>query len=150
MLAQEMEVIPALDLLGAEAVRLERGEYDRATGYGEPDDLARRFAAAGFRRIHVVDLDGARSGRIRPEVVRALVTAASPALVHASGGIRSVADAETLLAEGASRVVVGTAAWSLLDELVGALGARLVVALDVREGTVRTRGWTRSSLEVDD
>jgi phosphoribosylformimino-5-aminoimidazole carboxamide ribonucleotide (ProFAR) isomerase len=64
--------------------------------------------------------------------------------------VRSVADAETLVRAGASRVVVGTAAWALLDELVAALGERLVVALDVRDGVVRTRGWTESALDLDD
>ena len=145
-----MEVIPAIDLLGAGAVRLRQGDYDRVTAYGEPGALAARFAAAGAHWIHVVDLDGARAGNIRPDVVGALAQAASPAQVQASGGIRSVADAEALLDAGASRVVVGTAAWSLLDELVTALAERLVVALDVRDGVVRTRGWTESSLELDD
>jgi phosphoribosylformimino-5-aminoimidazole carboxamide ribotide isomerase len=145
-----MQVIPAIDLLGREAVRLEQGDYARVTGYGEPIELAARFAAAGARWIHVVDLDGARAGLIRPVVVSALVHASSPALVQASGGVRSVADAETLVRAGASRVVVGTAAWTLLDELVAALGERLVVALDMRDGVVRTRGWTESALELDD
>src|SRR6188472_2020978 len=116
-----MEVIPAIDLIGAGAVRLRQGDYDRVTAYGEPGTLATRFAAAGARWIHVVDLDGARGGNIRPDVVGELAQAASPARVQASGGIRSLADAEALLDAGASRVVVGTAAWSLLDELVAAL-----------------------------
>jgi phosphoribosylformimino-5-aminoimidazole carboxamide ribotide isomerase len=100
--------------------------------------------------VHLVDLDGARAGRIRPEVVAAIARAASPVPVQASGGIRSVADAEALIGAGAERVVVGTAAWTLLDELVAALGERLVVALDVRDGVVRTRGWTQGSLELGD
>jgi phosphoribosylformimino-5-aminoimidazole carboxamide ribotide isomerase len=144
-----VQVIPAIDLLGREAVRLEQGDYARVTEYGEPTELAARFAAAGARWIHVVDLDGARAGLIRPVVVAALVHASSPASVQASGGVRSVADAETLVRAGASRVVVGTAAWTLLDELVAALGERLVVALDVRDGVVRTSGWTESALELD-
>jgi phosphoribosylformimino-5-aminoimidazole carboxamide ribotide isomerase len=145
-----VEVIPAIDLLGREAVRLERGDYARVSQYGKPTELATRFAADGARWIHVVDLDGARAGLIRPVVVSALVHASAPASVQASGGVRSVKDAETLLRAGASRVVVGTAAWTLLDELVATLGERLVVALDVRDGIVRTRGWTESGLELDD
>src|SRR5712691_10937989 len=145
-----MQVIPAIDLLGREAVRLEQGDYARVAGYGKPTEHAARFATAGARWIHVVDLDGARAGLIRPVVVAALVHASSPAAVQASGGVRSVADAEALVRAGASRVVVGTAAWTLLDELVAALGERLVVALDVRDGVVRTRGWTESALELDD
>jgi phosphoribosylformimino-5-aminoimidazole carboxamide ribotide isomerase len=144
-----MEVIPAIDLLGREAVRLEQGDYERVSDYGEPDALARRFAAGGARWIHVVDLDGARAGIIRPVVVAALVHASAPASVQASGGVRSVADAEALIRAGARRVVVGTAAWTLLDELVASLGDRLVVALDVRDGVVRTRGWTEEGLALD-
>src|SRR5215210_4611000 len=118
-----MEVIPALDLFGLDAVRLHQGDYDQVTRYGDPLTLAARFAAEGARWIHVVDLDGARSGGIRPHIVESIVEAASPALVQVSGGVRSVADAEVLVSSGASRVVVGTAAWTLLDELVAALGA---------------------------
>ena len=69
--------------------------------------------------------------------------------MQASGGVRSVADAEDLVETGADRVVVGTAAWSLLDELVVSLGERLIVAIDVRDGVVRTRGWTEASLDLD-
>lgn len=145
-----MEVIPAIDLLGREAVRLEQGDFARVSQYGEPAALATRFAAGGARWIHVVDLDGARAGLIRPVVVSALVHASRPASVQASGGIRSVADAKTLVRAGASRVVVGTAAWKLLDELVASLGERLVVALDVRDGVVRTRGWTEEGLALDE
>jgi phosphoribosylformimino-5-aminoimidazole carboxamide ribotide isomerase len=145
-----MQVIPAIDLLGERAVRLEQGDYDRVTLYGEPVELARTFAAAGATRIHVVDLDGARAGRIRPDVVAALAGAAAPVPVQASGGVRSVADAEALIRAGADRVVVGTSAWTLLDDLVAALGERLVIAVDFGDGVVRARGWTEGSLDLDD
>jgi phosphoribosylformimino-5-aminoimidazole carboxamide ribotide isomerase len=147
-----MEVLPAIDLLGDEAVRLRQGDYGRVTGFGAPAELAARFAAEGARTIHVVDLDGARTGRVRPEVVRAIVEAAGPASVQASGGVRSVAAARALLEAGAARVVVGTAAFGgLLPDFVEALGERLVVALDVRDGVVRATGWTESTgLPVDE
>ena len=147
-----MEVIPAIDLLGDEAVRLHQGDYGRATGFGAPLELAARFAAEGARWIHVVDLDGARAGLVRADVVCGLVEAARPAAVQASGGVRSVADAQALLDAGAKRVVVGTAAFGgLLGDFVTALGDRLVVALDVRDGMVRSTGWTESTgLKVDD
>jgi phosphoribosylformimino-5-aminoimidazole carboxamide ribotide isomerase len=141
-----MEVLPAIDLLGDEAVRLHQGAYGRVTRFGAPEELAARFAAEGARWIHVVDLDGARTGRVRAEVVRGIVAAAAQAAVQASGGVRSVADAQALLDAGAARVVVATAAFGgALDEFVGALGDRLVVALDVREGVVRATGWTEST-----
>jgi phosphoribosylformimino-5-aminoimidazole carboxamide ribotide isomerase len=142
-------VIPAIDVLGDEAVRLERGAYDRVVlRAGDPEALARRFGAAGASLVHVVDLDGARSGRMRPDVVARLVEAARPAAVQASGGIRSLADAERLLVAGAARVVVGTAAFASADALPGlaqALGDRLVVALDVRGGRIAVAGWTRDA-----
>src|SRR5215212_1260880 len=149
MSAAFMDLIPAIDLFGVDAVRLHQGDYDQVTRYGDPLTLAARLAAEGASWIHVVDLDGARSGVIRPHVVQPIVEAASPALVQVSGGVRSVADAQALVAAGASRVVVGTAAWTLLDALVAALGAQLVVALDARDGVVRTRGWTDTALSLD-
>jgi phosphoribosylformimino-5-aminoimidazole carboxamide ribotide isomerase len=136
-----IEVIPAVDVLGEEAVRLERGDYDSVVERADdPVVLARRWADAGARRVHLVDLDGARSGRIRPELVRA-VRAASGLPVQASGGIRSLADARSLLEAGADRVVVGTAAWPDPEPWFE-LGASLVLAVDVADGELRGRGWT--------
>jgi|SRR5579872_3782349 len=143
-----MEVIPAIDVLGESAVRLHQGDFDDSTGFGEPVELARRFSSAAW--VHVVDLDGARSGRLRPELFRELATAAMPAKLQASGGIRSPTDAETLLDAGAARVVVGTAAFGgELGAFVELLGERLVVALDIRDGAVRTTGWTEGGIPLD-
>jgi phosphoribosylformimino-5-aminoimidazole carboxamide ribotide isomerase len=147
----QIEVIPAVDVLGEGAVRLHQGAYDDVVERaGDPVELARAFAKAGARRIHLVDLDGARAGRVRPELVGDVAAAVSPASLQASGGIRSLDDARSLLAAGAARVVVGTAAFP--DPSPWAeLGERLVIALDVRDGQVRTAGWTEGSgLAVDD
>ena len=155
VVTDRFRLVPAVDVLGDEAVRLVRGSYDDVS-LREPDPLAlvRRVAAAGAELVHVVDLTAARSGRIRPELFRKVVEAAGDARVQASGGVRSLADAEALVAAGASRLVVGTAAFAegdLLDELVERLGARLVVALDVRDGHVRVRGWEEATgFTVDD
>ena len=87
------EVIPAVDVLGDESVRLVRGAFaDVSTRAGDPAVLAASFAAAGARTVHVVDLDGARTGRLRPELIARIADAAAPASVQASGGIRSVAE----------------------------------------------------------
>jgi phosphoribosylformimino-5-aminoimidazole carboxamide ribotide isomerase len=148
-------VVPAVDLLGADAVRLRRGDYEEVTNRrADPLALVELYRDAGADLIHVVDLDGARSGEIRADVVRRTVLAAAPARVQASGGIRSVSDAERLLEAGAARVVVGTAAFADEDALARfarALGERLVVAVDVRDGHVAVGGWMQTTaLAVDE
>jgi len=141
-----IEVIPAVDVLGEGAVRLHQGDYDKVVDRaGDPLALTRRLAAAGAARIHLVDLDGARQGRARPDLVRRIAGAAAPASLQASGGIRSVEDALALLDAGADRVVIGTAAFPDPAPWAAALGERLVIALDVRDGVVRTAGWTEAS-----
>jgi phosphoribosylformimino-5-aminoimidazole carboxamide ribotide isomerase len=144
----QLQVVPAVDLLGEEAVRLEQGDFARVALRAQPEELVRRFAAAGASLLHVVDLDGARSGRLRVELIARLVAAAAPAAVQASGGVRSVEDAERLLAVGAARVVVGTASFAAPDALqrfAAAFGDRLVVAIDVRNGRVAVRGWAEQT-----
>src|SRR4051812_46939248 len=140
---QAIEVIPAVDVLGTDAVRLEQGDYESVVAQGgDPVGLARRWVEAGARRIHLVDLDGARSGRVRPELVRTVAEIGVP--VQASGGIRSLDDARALLDAGADRVVVGTAAWPDPSAWLE-LGEALVLAVDVRDGIVRSAGWTEST-----
>jgi phosphoribosylformimino-5-aminoimidazole carboxamide ribotide isomerase len=140
-----IEVIPAVDVLGGEAVRLHRGDYETVVERaGTPVELAARWAEAGARRIHLVDLDGARSGRVRPELVRDVARRIAPTPVQASGGIRSIADARSLLDAGAERVVVGTAAWPDPAAWLE-LGDALVLAIDVRDGELRTKGWTHGA-----
>jgi phosphoribosylformimino-5-aminoimidazole carboxamide ribotide isomerase len=150
MTAQDgFQLVPAVDVVGEEAVRLRRGAFDNVVAKGgDPAALVAAYAEARPPLIHVVDLDGARAGAIRPGLVRALVEAAGATPVQASGGIRSLADAEALLEAGASRVVVGTAVLAgddALGELAAALGERLVVAVDARDGRVAVAGWTRTS-----
>jgi phosphoribosylformimino-5-aminoimidazole carboxamide ribotide isomerase len=138
-----IEVIPAVDVLGEEAVRLHQGNYDSVVERAsDPVALARRWADAGARRIHLVDLDGARSGRVRPQLVRDVAAAGLP--VQASGGIRTLDDARALLDAGADRVIVGTAAWPEPTPWFE-LGEALVLALDVSDGQVRAAGWTESA-----
>jgi phosphoribosylformimino-5-aminoimidazole carboxamide ribotide isomerase len=128
-------------------VRLRQGAFDDVVARaGDPAELVTRFAAGRPPFVHVVDLDGARAGRIRPELVGRLAAAAAPTPVQASGGIRSLDDASALLAAGAARVVVGTAALEsprTLAELAAAFEERLVVAVDARGGRVAVAGWSR-------
>jgi phosphoribosylformimino-5-aminoimidazole carboxamide ribotide isomerase len=143
------QLVPAVDVVGEEAVRLRQGAFDSVVARaGDPESLVAAYAASRPPLIHVVDLDGAREGAIRPELVGRLVAAAGTTPVQASGGIRSLADAETLLDAGAARVVVGTAALAggdVIHDLARALGERLVVAVDARDGRVAAAGWTRAS-----
>ncbi len=153
--ASEFQVIPAVDVLGTEAVRLLRGDYENVTlREADPFALIERVTVAGAEIVHVVDLDAARGGGVNPELVARAVAAAAPARVQAAGGVRSIADGTALVEAGANRVVVGTAAFlgdELLDELVAELGERLVVAVDVRDGVVAVAGWTQgTSLSVTD
>ena len=142
-------VIPAVDVVGAEAVRLQQGSFaDVVARAGDPEALVVRYAEARPPLVHVVDLDGARSGAIRPDLVSRLAAAAAPVPIQASGGVRSLADAEALLDAGAARVVVGTAALAggaALEQLADALGERLAVAVDARAGKVAAHGWERDS-----
>jgi phosphoribosylformimino-5-aminoimidazole carboxamide ribotide isomerase len=144
-------VIPAVDVLGGEAVRLEQGDFARVVARRpDPVALVRTLKDAGAMLLHLVDLDAARTGKVRPELVRSVVEAAEPAQVQAAGGVRSIEDAERLLEAGAVRMVVGTAAFagdgSALERYAAALGDRLVVAIDVRGGAVAIDGWERSAL----
>jgi phosphoribosylformimino-5-aminoimidazole carboxamide ribotide isomerase len=138
-----VEVIPAVDVLGDTAVRLRKGDYDEVVERAEdPVDLAFNWARRGARRIHLVDLDGARSGNVRPKLVQAIAGVGLP--VQASGGIRTRDDALALLFAGADRVVVGTAAWPDPTPWLE-LGEQVVLALDVLDGEVRTSGWLEGS-----
>jgi phosphoribosylformimino-5-aminoimidazole carboxamide ribotide isomerase len=139
------EVIPAIDVLGVEAVRLRRGDYESVVARGEqPVDLAAKWVDAGARRLHLVDLDGARAGRVRPQLVRSIVDRCGSIPVQASGGIRGLDDARALLDAGADRVIVGTAAWPDPTQWL-ALGDAVVLAIDVHAGHVRSTGWTEAA-----
>ena len=135
-------------MLDGQAVRLERGAYDRvAIDGGDPFELIARVAAARPALVHVVALGAARDGGAPLDLARRAVAAAAPVPVQLGGGVRSVADARALVDAGVARVMIGTAAFGPLplEEFVGALGERLVVAVDVADGVVRTAGWLDSS-----
>jgi len=146
MSAAAFELIPAIDLLGGACVRLAQGRYDAATVY-EPDPAtaARRFAAHAVRRLHVVDLDGARTGRpVNGAAVRAIVAAAGALPVQLGGGLRDLAAIEAALAAGVDRVVLGTAALrdpALVRGAARRFPGRIAVGLDAKEGRVSVEGW---------
>jgi cyclase len=143
-----MDVIPSLDLLGGRVVRLTHGDFASARFYGEPERVLDALNVPCGTRLHIVDLEGSRSGRpIETGIVRRL--ALRDLVVQVGGGIRSLDDARRWLDCGAERLVVGTvaaAAPALLAELVETFGAeRIVPAVDVRDDVVRTEGWERAS-----
>ena len=148
-----MDLYPAIDIRDGGAVRLAQGDFDRQTGYGDPVELARSFAAAGAPWLHVVDLDAARTGR---PVNRPLVLALAAAVdvpVETGGGVRTEADVDELLGGGVARVVLGTA---LLDDpelarrCVRRHPGRVAIGLDYRldpdgRAEVAVRGWEEGS-----
>jgi phosphoribosylformimino-5-aminoimidazole carboxamide ribotide isomerase len=139
-----MQIIPALDILGEDAVRLEQGHYDRVLFRQPLEEFMGRLVATSPALIHVVDLQGARDGALRPEVIQRCRNAAAGIPLQVSGGIRSIDAARESLRAGAARVIIGTALWSeenALDAFVDALGNQLVAALDVRDGQLAVRGW---------
>ena len=145
-----LTLLPAVDLAGGQAVRLVQGEAGTETGYGDPVEAATGFADQGATWLHVVDLDAAfgRGPRNRDQVA-AITRAVVPAgvAVEASGGVRSRADLDALLALGAARVVVGTAALEDPDWVEAAcaeLGDAVAVGLDARGRVLQARGWTRA------
>ncbi|MDI3298501.1 MAG: 1-(5-phosphoribosyl)-5-[(5-phosphoribosylamino)methylideneamino] imidazole-4-carboxamide isomerase [Bacillota bacterium] len=141
-----MLIVPAVDLLGGRAVRLERGDFGRRLLDLDPLEAARRWVDEGARRLHVVDLDGARLGRpAQLPLVARIAGLGVP--VELGGGLRSLADVEAAFAAGVARAVLGTAAVrqpELLREAVERWGAERVTAqLDLRAGRPATAGWRR-------
>ena len=142
------QLLPAIDLRGGKVVRLSEGDFARETIYGtDPAQVARRFAAAGARWIHVVDLDGARDGaRRQTEVVARIVAAVGESVAcEVAGGLRDEGAVGAVLDAGAARAVVGTAALrdpAFVERLVARFGAkRIAVSLDVRGGLAVGQGW---------
>jgi phosphoribosylformimino-5-aminoimidazole carboxamide ribotide isomerase len=143
-----MQVIPALDLLGDDAVRLEQGDFDRVIFRQPIEEFMTRIVSTSPPLIHIVDLQGARDGALRLDAIQRCVAVADGVALQVSGGIRSVDAARDALQAGAARVIVGTAVWETDDALelfVRTFGDRLLVALDVRDGRIAIRGWTESS-----
>jgi phosphoribosylformimino-5-aminoimidazole carboxamide ribotide isomerase len=141
---------PAIDIRGGRAVRLLQGDYNRETQFDtDPLDAAERWLEQGARALHVVDLDGARSGK--PENldhVRRITAVAGDVPVQVGGGLRSAESVDAALEAGASRAVLGTAALedpALLESLVAERPDRIVAAADARAGQVAVEGWERES-----
>jgi cyclase len=143
-----MDVIPSIDLLDGQVVRLLHGDFTRVTEYGDPERVLDALDVPRGSRLHVVDLEASRSGRpVETEIVRRL--AARDLHIQAGGGIRSLADAQRWIEAGAEKVVIGTVAADapdILRAIVNELGAEgVIAAIDVRGGIVRVGGWERDA-----
>jgi len=140
-----MLVVPAIDLLGGRCVRLHQGDYAQAETYDlDPVEVAKSFAAAGARRIHLVDLDAARTGDAVNRPVIGKIRRAVDVLVEMGGGVRTEHDVQSLVELGVDRLVVGTVLVKNPDE-VARWAARwpghLVAGIDARDGEVKVSGW---------
>jgi phosphoribosylformimino-5-aminoimidazole carboxamide ribotide isomerase len=140
---------PAIDIRNGHAVRLLQGDYGRETAYDdEPLDAARRWLEQGARALHVVDLDGARSGRPRNLEHVGRIAAEAQVPVQVGGGLRDAEAVAAALGAGADRVVLGTAALAepeLVEALAADHGERIVVGVDARSGQVAVEGWERET-----
>ena len=146
-----IELIPAIDIINGQCVRLTKGDYDQKTVYGQPLDMAREFERTGFRRLHVVDLDGAKSKHIvNIDVLRSL-TAETSLTVDFGGGIKTDDDMQKAFDNGAAMVTVGSIAVTDPDRFMGWLekyGAeRIILGADVRHGKISINGWKEDSTE---
>ncbi len=144
-----MNLFPAIDLYGAKAVRLYKGNYNEMTVYNDnPVSVAKDFEACGAKYIHLVDLEGAKTGETpNLETVRAIVSQTA-LFAEVGGGIRSMETVEKYLSVGVSRVILGTAAVkdeAFLREAVAKYGEKIAVGVDIRDGYVAIHGWTENS-----
>ena len=147
-----MILYPAIDIRGGGAVRLLQGDYARETAYdADPVDAARRWAGEGAEFLHVVDLDGAKAGEPRNLDAVRRIAASVDCPIQVGGGLRDSLSVAAVLAAGAERVVIGTAALrdpDFLQSTLDAHGDRVIVSVDARDGKVSLSGWTETS-DVD-
>ncbi len=148
-----IELIHAIDIIGGQCVRLTKGDYDQKTVYrNSPAEVAKEFEQIGFKRLHVVDLDGAKSKHIVNEQVLKAITAETNLVVDFGGGIKTDADIEKAFSAGASMVTVGSIAVTDPDRFMGWLekygASRIILGADVRNGKISINGWKEDSGEA--
>ncbi len=144
-----MLIFPAIDLYDGKAVRLYKGDYNQMTVYSEnPPELAEAFRAAGATHMHLVDLEGAKTGETpNLETIRR-IREAVPLFIEVGGGVRSIEIVARYLDAGIDRVILGTAAVTdptFLRAAVSKYGEKIAVGVDIRDGKVAIRGWTEKS-----
>ena len=147
-----IELFPAIDIIGGQCVRLTKGDYNQKTVYGEdPVSIAKDFEEMGFRRLHVVDLDGAKSKHIVNDEVLHRITSATHLTVDFGGGIKTDEDIQKAFAAGAAMVTVGSIAVTcpeLCERWIKEYGAeKIILGADVRNGKISINGWKEDSAE---
>ena len=147
-----IELIPAIDIIEGQCVRLTKGDYDQKTVYRDsPAEVAKEFEEIGFKRLHVVDLDGAKSKHIVNSEVLRRITTDTQLVLDFGGGIKTDEDIEKAFTAGASMVTIGSIAVTNPDLFMGWLekyGAeRIILGADVRHGKVSINGWKEDSSE---
>ena len=146
-----MKIFPAIDLFGGQAVRLYKGDYDQMTVYDpEPLNTVRKFEAAGAANLHLVDLEGAKTGQTTNLPTIEKLAANTGLFIEVGGGIRNMDTVRRYLEAGASRVILGTAAVTDPDFLaaaVAAYGDKIAVGADLKDGKVAIKGWLETSQE---
>ena len=147
-----IELIPAIDIINGQCVRLTKGDYDQKTVYRDsPAEVACEFEKIGFQRLHVVDLDGAKSKHIVNSAVLRHITTETHMVVDFGGGIKTDTDIETAFANGAQMVTVGSIAVTNPDLFISWMekyGAeRMILGADVRNGKISINGWKEDSQE---
>ena len=144
-----MRIFPAIDIYDGKAVRLRRGDYAQMTVYSDnPESIALKFRAKGADCIHIVDLEGAKSGATPNFEAISRILAVGGLFSEIGGGIRSIETVEKYLSAGASRVILGTAAVEnegFLKEAVRSFGSKIAVGADVKDGFIAIKGWLESS-----
>ena len=146
-----IEIIPAIDIIEGQCVRLTKGDYDQKKVYGSPLEMALEFQRLGFKRLHMVDLDGAKSKHIVNEAILRTITTETNLKVDFGGGIKTDADIEQAFAAGAQMVTIGSVAVTHPDLFISWLnryGAeRIILGADVRNGKISINGWKEDSQE---
>ncbi|HAV10813.1 MAG TPA: 1-(5-phosphoribosyl)-5-((5-phosphoribosylamino)methylideneamino)imidazole-4-carboxamide isomerase [Dehalococcoidia bacterium] len=140
-----MDIIPAVDLKNGKCVRLYQGDYTKETIYADdPVTIAQQWYDTGARRLHIVDLDGAKSGRMTNAFIIERIVKQIAAPIQVGGGIRDESTVKRLLDMGIKRVILGTIAIEqpeIIDKLCAKYGDAIIVGIDARDGYVATRGW---------
>lgn len=145
-----IELIPAIDIINGQCVRLTKGDYSQKTVYNDnPVVVAQRFEQLGFKRLHIVDLDGAKSKHIVNDEVLRRITSETKLIVDFGGGIKTDDDIEKAFAAGASMVTIGSVAVTDRERFIGWLqkyGAdKIILGADVRGGMISINGWKEDS-----